>query len=481
MKSSTLALLGVVMLALCASAEPAADCDSTLNWGIDCYAVRRSKLLERIRAREAIFFPAPEDQFLRAYARKLDTIKNHIPPPNDHKIKATLPPHQLEALQIASLLFRKWEEDYFNELNAAIAGTAIGKEDRNKQEKLFKGLRQNLDSLLAGPLTTSNSGPVFDNSGSPAERAPVTEAPHGRIAPAHSNVSPPALLRSPCAKLSLFIAGKQSANSACMVIKNRHGSYKIMLKYLNDVLLMTGTHARMRQEGIDPLPFMLALIKAESEFNPGAQSNIRNKHNTIVDHGNGYAQMLDTTAQGILRLRRNRTLYRKVRRKEPPRKITDQMLLRDWKLNIFISVLKIDEQLRRFSPIVKQLDRSPEDKSAILINLMAGAHNAGEGAVGRFLIGSKKSIDLNKFDAQQRRRAIQIATRIKPSESLVSYRETTDYVRKIQTWYAELRPKVLRIHRPNALIIPGPLTRGVFNEAPIFLRGIYSRWAEPKS
>lgn len=215
-----------------------------------------------------------------------------------------------------------------------------------------------------------------------------------------------------------------------MVSGRQEPSYKKLVAYLTDVAHRSGLYQKLVGLGVDPLPFMLALVKSESNFQQRAVSPAA---------AYGYMQVLVPTAKGVLA--KNKAFYQEMTgEKLNTGAISGQSLLDNWKMNVIAGTLFLKEQVERFDGLVEKLPTA-EQQGKMLINLIASAYNAGPGAVAAYLTGQRPSqvsaAELRGIeDNAQAQQKVAAAT---AEKSVVPYRETRGYVAKIQNWYETWR------------------------------------------
>lgn len=213
-----------------------------------------------------------------------------------------------------------------------------------------------------------------------------------------------------------------------MVSGRQEGSYKKLVAYLTDVSHKSGLYQKLVSLGIDPLPFMLALVKSESNFQQRVVSPAA---------AYGYMQVLVPTAKGVLS--KNKGFYQEMTG-EKLGAVTGQSLLDNWKMNVIAGTLFLKEQVERFDGLVAELP-TREQQGKMLINLIASAYNAGPGAVAAYLTGQRPSqvsaAELRGIeDNEKAQQKVAAAT---AEKSVVPYKETRGYVAKIQNWYETWR------------------------------------------
>ncbi len=181
------------------------------------------------------------------------------------------------------------------------------------------------------------------------------------------------------------------------------------------VLRKTGLGALLESYGVDPLAFALSLTKAESDFNPNSASSA---------NAYGLMQLLVPTAKGVLARHRNE--YREImlaagKRPLSTAELNGRTLRSDWQTNMVLGALYLKEHVEEFSQRLSGLRTSLENKGKLLINMIAGGYNAGEGAVRKYLRRlSSRGVSLAQID---------------PSKSIVPYNETRGYLANIQRYY----------------------------------------------
>lgn len=227
-----------------------------------------------------------------------------------------------------------------------------------------------------------------------------------------------------------LIAAKASVPPPEMVDDRRMSSYQKMVSYLTRIMHKSGLYEKLVALGVDPLPFMLSMVKSESDFRQGAVSEAG---------AYGYMQVLVPTAKETLR--RNRAFYEEeTGRKLYTKNVTGQSLISDWKTNIIAGTLYLKEQVERFDGLVRDLP-TPRQQGAMLINLIASAYNAGEAGLTKFLLGKSRVTwsEVEGVEHNEKAKARVLEAAADPTRSIVGYRETRGYVKKIQSWYEQWR------------------------------------------
>ncbi|MBI4423180.1 MAG: transglycosylase SLT domain-containing protein [Elusimicrobia bacterium] len=199
----------------------------------------------------------------------------------------------------------------------------------------------------------------------------------------------------------------------------RLDSKRAKLEWQRQMLVRTGAWEHLALRGVDPEAFIEQLTGAESDYRTSA---------TSPKGASGVMQVMPETARGIMlsdplyaklaRLMRL-TVYDAARMSAPE---LQRMLNEDPATCILIGTLYIAADARSFGKIVDDLRVSLDHKAKLMINLMAGAYNAGPGRVRtalRRLVRSGR--DLEDVD---------------PSKSIVSWiPETVRYTSRILRGY----------------------------------------------
>lgn len=210
-----------------------------------------------------------------------------------------------------------------------------------------------------------------------------------------------------------------------MVDQGAMSSYQKVVAYLMEVSHRSGLYKMLTSLGVDPLPFMLSLVKSESDFRQRAVSPAG---------AYGFMQVLVPTAKGALA--GNRAFYEEMTGKKlNTKEITGQRLLDDWKMNIIAGTLFLKAQVEQFDGLVRDLN--PAQQGKMLINLICGAYNAGGGGLTKFLLGKNRVTwkDVETIEDNERAKAKVALAAATPEKSIVGYKETRRYVAKIQSWY----------------------------------------------
>lgn len=238
------------------------------------------------------------------------------------------------------------------------------------------------------PARYSGSEPVS------APRAPVMSAPAGSVARAASHSAP-----SPAPGGAAPLEGQQS--------KSGKQSWQ------REVLKRTGAWGLLAAVGVDPERFLASLTGAESGYATNATSSAG---------AAGVMQVMPDTARGIMSGRKYREIAREYGltvydARNMSNDAIRRMLNRDWRTNILLGILYIEDQARSFGGYVRNLGVSINDKAKLMMNMVAGAYNAGPGRVWNAL----KSLRRNGLWLDD----------VNPAQSLVKIRETKNYVAKI--------------------------------------------------
>ncbi|MBI5200823.1 MAG: transglycosylase SLT domain-containing protein [Elusimicrobia bacterium] len=180
-----------------------------------------------------------------------------------------------------------------------------------------------------------------------------------------------------------------------------------------ELLKRTGAWSILSSVGVDPETFIRSLTGAESGYATDATSSAG---------AAGVMQVMPETARGIMK----GSAYKRIAR-EYGLAVYDQakmssdaiqrMLNRDWRTNILLGMLYIKDQADTFVGYAERARVSIEDKAKLMMNMVAGAYNAGPGRVWQAL---------NRLRSQ----GVSLAS-INPAQSLVKIRETQNYVKKI--------------------------------------------------
>lgn len=221
------------------------------------------------------------------------------------------------------------------------------------------------------------------------------------------------------------ISDLASAPPPKMVDKEAMGSYQKVVSYLMEVSQRSGLYQKLTALGVDPLPFMLSLVKSESDFRQRAVSSAG---------AYGYMQVLVPTAKGALA--GNRSFYEEMTGKKlNTKEVTGQRLLDDWKMNVIAGTLFLKAQVEQFDGLVRGLE--PARQGKMLINLICGAYNAGGGGLTKFLLDKQRVTwkDVENVENNEQARAKVAKAAATPEKSIVGYKETRGYVAKIQSWY----------------------------------------------
>ena len=218
-----------------------------------------------------------------------------------------------------------------------------------------------------------------------------------------------------------------------MVGGNQQDEYAKLVPWLTKVLHDSGTYGLMERFGIDPLPFVLTLTKSESDFKQRVVSPM---------NAFGFMQLLVPTARRVCSAEKT-SVESMLERRISCGSITGQTLKDDWKLNIVLGTLYLKKHVEEFGSRVAGLKRSLDEKGKVLINLISGAYNAGEGALRKYLARMDRSgRSLDDID---------------PRQSVIPYNETENYVRKIQRWYGTFRTWIDARTDAIAAGQPGPV------------------------
>lgn len=280
-------------------------------------------------------------------------------------------------------------------------------------------------------VEAAQTGRLFDGAPSWNDYGIVT--PFGRLAVSGSGSGlRPQLPPRPEPIEPQMIARRAAAAPVPRVLvgRQRESSYEQVVAYMAQVSHRSGLDRRLKQLGVDPLPFMLALVKAESEFR---------QHVVSGSNAYGYSQVIVPTAREVLV--RNRHFYERMTGETlVPAQVTGQRLLDDWRMNLMAGILYLKEHVQLFYGLVRQLP-TPDQQGKMLINLIASAYNAGPYAVAGYLTG-KRPAQVTRAELESlsnNDRALATVAAAAPEESVVPYEETRGYVRKIQSSYETWR------------------------------------------
>ncbi|MBI4345277.1 MAG: transglycosylase SLT domain-containing protein [Elusimicrobia bacterium] len=180
-----------------------------------------------------------------------------------------------------------------------------------------------------------------------------------------------------------------------------------------ELLKRTGAWALLASVGVDPDTFVASLTGAESGYATDA---------TSWAGAAGVMQIMPETARWIMR----GVEYKRIAREYGMTVYNaaamtatqiQAMLNRDWRTNILLGILYIKDQADSFVGYARQAKVSMEDKAKLMMNMVAGAYNAGPGRVWQAL-------------RRLRSQGVSLAS-VNPSNSLVRIRETRNYVSKI--------------------------------------------------